>query len=341
MTARAGWFPDPAGRPDHYRWWDGSAWTRLLTTDPAAATPGPDPGPDPEAAAATPDNDPDAIPAGRHQATDPTPWHRSGAVVIAESPAVPARPPGYERPAGAGPRTSWRPALLAVGAVVLAAAIVLAIVLFGKPTTPGLQPPPPAKDNPSESASPSPSPSPTGPFTYDAATRVFAYDGLRITMPGKPYTVTQARGTDLSGKIGVGVQAFALVHKNYNGQSSDWDATVEVDEVGADLTGKNLDDTADKIISMWSKGAFAGSPAKITNEQKSTITKNEPRPARIITADMHYSIKGLASRYDHVSLLLTKGPSGKYVAFLSSRPNDASAKVKKALQASINTVHLT
>lgn len=313
-----------------------------MTTDPAAAGPGPDPGSAAEAAGSAPDDAADAVPTGRHQATDPTPWQRAGAVVAAEAPAVGGvRPPGYERPAGAGPRMSWRPALLAVGAVVLVAAIVLAIVVFGKPTPPGLEPPPPENYESSASASPSPSPSPTGPVSYDAATRVFAYDGLRITMPGKPYIVTQSRGTDLGSTIGVGVQAYAPVHKNYNGRSSDWDATVDVDEVGADLTGKNLDDTADKIISMWAKGAFAGSPAKITNEQQSTITKNEPRPARIVTADMHYSIKGLASHYDHVSLLVTKGPSGKYVAFLSSRPDDASAKIKNALQASINTVHLT
>jgi len=224
--------------------------------------------------------------------------------------------------------------------VVLVGAIVLAIVLFGRPSPAGLQPPPPQDDSSSPSESPSPSATPTGPFTYDTATRVFAYDGLQITLPDKPYFAIQPGATDLGGPDGIGVESYAVVHKDYNGKSSDWDATVEVDQVGPALTGKTLEQTADKIISGWSKGAFAGSPAKIMNEHKSTITKNEPRPARIITADMHYSIKGVASKYDHVSLLVTKGPSGKYVAFLSSRPDDASPKIKTALQASINTVHL-
>lgn len=227
---------------------------------------------------------------------------------------------------------------------MLVAAIVLGIVLFGKPASVALQPPPPqaADSSPTSSASPYPSAPASGTsYSFDATTRVFSYDGLRITLPDKPYVITQSQGTDLGGPTGVGVQADAVVHKNYNGKSSDWDATVDVDQVGAELTGHNLNQTADKIISVWAQGAFGGSPAKIQNEQKSTITKNEPRPARIITADLHYSIKGVASRYDHVSLLVTKGPSGKYVAFLSSRPNDASAKIKTALQDSINTIHLT
>jgi hypothetical protein len=338
VTARAGWFPDPAGRPGHYRWWDGSAWTRLLTTDPVAAGPGPESGSAPAAGEAATDSATGArteagTPA-RHLAADPTPWQRAGQVAAAESSAARStRPPGYERPEGS--QTSWKPALLTVSAVVL----VGAIVLFGKPTPPGLQPPAPQDDSSSPSESPSPSASPTGPFSYDAATRVFAYDGLQITLPDAPYITTQT-GTDLGGPAGIGVESYAVVHKKYNGKSSDWDATVEVDQVGPELTGKTLEQTADKIISAWAHGAFASSPAQVRNEKKSTITKNEPRPARVITADMHYSIKGLSSKYDHVSLLVSKGPSGKYVAFLSSRPDDASAKIKTALQTSINTVHL-
>jgi hypothetical protein len=56
---------------------------------------------------------------------------------------------------------------------------------------------------------------------------------------------------------------------------------------------------------------------------------------------MHYRLKGLASSYDRVSLLVAKGPSGNYVAFLSSRPDDAGAGIKKAVQGSVDTVHLT
>ncbi|WP_161605990.1 DUF2510 domain-containing protein [Microlunatus speluncae] len=39
MTDRAGWYADPSGRSETFRWWDGSAWTRWLSADPGAPAP--------------------------------------------------------------------------------------------------------------------------------------------------------------------------------------------------------------------------------------------------------------------------------------------------------------
>ncbi len=36
---RAGWYPDPAGRPDTYRWWDGGRWTDETSDVPNAPAP--------------------------------------------------------------------------------------------------------------------------------------------------------------------------------------------------------------------------------------------------------------------------------------------------------------
>ena len=35
-----GWYPDPAGNPGHFRYWDGSSWSQQTTTDPAREVPG-------------------------------------------------------------------------------------------------------------------------------------------------------------------------------------------------------------------------------------------------------------------------------------------------------------
>lgn len=225
---------------------------------------------------------------------------------------------------------------MGIGVLVIAAVIVLAIALSGASQQTVLDPP--AKgDVPSAPVqSAPPSAIPTGPTTFDPTTRKFSMDGLEITMPGSPYTVHQ---TGFSYLGGPGVDGTASVHAKYNGKS-DWTAAVSAGRVGQDLVGKNLNDTADKIMSNWAATAFDGPRVKIRNVKQSTVTKNEPRPARIVTADVHYQLKGLASRYDHVSLLVTKGPSGNYIAFISSRPNDASAAIKKSLDAAINTIHL-
>jgi hypothetical protein len=36
----AGWYPDPAGVPERYRYWDGSRWSSLTTDDPRRPAPG-------------------------------------------------------------------------------------------------------------------------------------------------------------------------------------------------------------------------------------------------------------------------------------------------------------
>ena len=38
-----GWYPDPGGAPDRYRYWDGNDWSVQLTDDPRKPAPGPDP----------------------------------------------------------------------------------------------------------------------------------------------------------------------------------------------------------------------------------------------------------------------------------------------------------
>lgn len=43
MAEAAGWYADPSGKVDTYRWWNGGAWTRWLSADPAAGDPGPSP----------------------------------------------------------------------------------------------------------------------------------------------------------------------------------------------------------------------------------------------------------------------------------------------------------
>lgn len=47
---RAGWYPDPAGQPQTFRYWDGSAWSQVTTSNPYAPPPVPPVPPGPPAA---------------------------------------------------------------------------------------------------------------------------------------------------------------------------------------------------------------------------------------------------------------------------------------------------
>lgn len=51
---QAGWYPDPAGTPQTYRYWDGTRWSQQTTTDPYAPPPAPTGAPPPPAPASRP-----------------------------------------------------------------------------------------------------------------------------------------------------------------------------------------------------------------------------------------------------------------------------------------------
>ncbi|HVK34735.1 MAG TPA: DUF2510 domain-containing protein, partial [Microlunatus sp.] len=39
MSAQAGWYPDPGGVANLYRYWDGSAWSAATSPNPQAPPP--------------------------------------------------------------------------------------------------------------------------------------------------------------------------------------------------------------------------------------------------------------------------------------------------------------
>ncbi|TQK68282.1 DUF2510 domain-containing protein [Nocardioides sp. SLBN-35] len=113
----AGWYPDPAGAPDTYRYWDGQAWSQMTTTQPSGGA----------RPADTPATPPPAAPT--QYGAVPTPPPAPGP---AGPPAPPAPPPGY----GGGYSQQWSPAPAPGGGggnktVVIVIAAVVALVLLG------------------------------------------------------------------------------------------------------------------------------------------------------------------------------------------------------------------
>ncbi|TIC85079.1 DUF2510 domain-containing protein [Nocardioides sp. GY 10113] len=139
----AGWYPDPAGTPDTYRYWDGQAWSHQTTTDPygaaRAAQPVPPAPQAPPAVQSGPSGYPQAGQPGHHpQAGQPGhypqrgypqhPGHlRSG---HPQQPGHPQQWPPSPR-AGAGGADGSRRGLV-VGLVVCGVAflVVLAVLSF-------------------------------------------------------------------------------------------------------------------------------------------------------------------------------------------------------------------
>lgn len=119
-----GWYPDPAGTPNSFRWWDGQNWTAATTTTPATTPP----------------------------PTNPTPQTGPGPEQAGPGQPGPGGPPG---------KKAGTPVLIGVGAAVLALIVLVAVFfmtgVFGGDEEGG--PPPPSVE---PTAPPSPGQTPGG-----------------------------------------------------------------------------------------------------------------------------------------------------------------------------------
>jgi Protein of unknown function (DUF2510) len=80
--AVAGWYPDPAGVPGRYRYWDGSSWSTVTSADPRRPAPA-----ESRASGSTPSE-----PSNREPTDRPAPWRRRalmlGVLAVAVSTVV-------------------------------------------------------------------------------------------------------------------------------------------------------------------------------------------------------------------------------------------------------------
>jgi hypothetical protein len=124
-VTNAGWYPDPAGAPNTYRYWDGQSWSQMTTTNPPAGG---------QAPAAPPAQGATQPPYGQQGATQP-PYGQQG---VGQSPygAVPPGQGGYGAPGAPGGygQAPWSPAPKKGGSgkiIAIVVAGVLALVLLG------------------------------------------------------------------------------------------------------------------------------------------------------------------------------------------------------------------
>ncbi|HJQ06704.1 MAG TPA: DUF2510 domain-containing protein [Nocardioides sp.] len=135
MTS-AGWYPDPAGAPNTYRYWDGHAWSQTTSTDPFGQAQATQPAQPP--APHTPPQPPQPIvPPAPPIVPTPPPAPQPQAQPAPQPPptygALPDPPqwspmPGAPTPAPAGGSASARTIAIASGAVAFV--VLLAIIAF-------------------------------------------------------------------------------------------------------------------------------------------------------------------------------------------------------------------
>lgn len=309
MTSpKPGWYPDPAGTPELFRWWDGSSWTDAIGESPKA--PAPSGKLLPEAAElATLRAADDAI--GSDEVAD-RPRRRSAAVLVV--------------------------ALVAGFALFVTAALGFGnVVLRG-----GLDAQPAAGESEPAGKSPQTSKGSTGKTPLVPSGQVDETSGeatignVTMTFPGEPFRL-DGNSTPIEDAFDIFFVANAPVHKGYNGRDN-WYGSVGFAHIPAGVP-KDAASISDATIDGLSRRFFGTTKTKLVDGSKIATTVNG-RPALSVSVEVRYKIKNLPSRYDTVRAIVVTMEDGSLVAVLSSIPNDADPLLHQLAAKSLDSLHI-
>ena len=298
----SGWFADPGGKVKTFRWWDGTAWTRWLSADPTAPGPGAETRP-----------------------TEPTP-----------TPAVvnPGSAEGVDLAELPPPEPADRVVRLPIAAAIVVAVVLLTVIAVGAivslsadrpPTGPPVDPPP-RKQAPSRMA-------------YEPGTRKASFEEMQFIAPSSPF-VCNTEPQKVSGTYTWEFGCTAVVHRNYDKKNGSWITAVGMGTLDDRLQASgDLATIASETFGALLPPNYGGVKATVKKRKIQNLTGVAPAGrAVLLSANVHVSKPGLATKYDRVLLVVVKLQSGQHVAWYAMRANDSPKDVVKALEDSADTV---
>jgi hypothetical protein len=290
-----GWYPDPAGDDELFRWWDGGAWTSATSGVPLPSGP--------VGLGSSRPNGPPAPRPVEMRRPDPLPAHSASAVRVTM--------------------------ILASGFTLLVLAAVGAGLLLRR--DPGSSVPA-GRGAPLPSAAAARSSAVPLLGRLDESSRLASIGPASLTLPGAPYELSDDPLT-VSGFDAFFV-ADAPVHGRYDGMHT-WSAAValaHLDPATGDVRG--VDEAGPVVIGRLSRQMFDGYRTTV-GSLSSTATSVDGHPGVLVTAEVRYRIAGLPSRFDRVSALVVELPDGSYVAAITSVPDDAEAGLSELASRSL------
>jgi Protein of unknown function (DUF2510) len=279
---RPGWYPDPAGTPELYRWWDGGDWTAAISESPRAPSP------------------------------------------LLHSPARPEDDLVRRRPS----RVRSLVALLLCLALFLSATIGLGLAIWedGSAVQRSARLP---------LASPAAPMATTGSVgRLDQQTRVATIGSASMTLPGEPYWLSpdpmQTAGLDVC------FLASAPVHPRYDGRHS-WTSAVLLGRLPAGPSGQDLPDRGRAVAHQLARTLFN---RQATRLEKLAMADHsvDGSAGLLVTAEVHYTVDRLPSRYDVLTVVLVQLDDGSVVAAVSSVPDDSSASVADLAEQALDSL---
>jgi hypothetical protein len=297
-----GWYADPGGKVGTFRWWDGGGWTRWLSRDATAPDPGPEPATDRDPPPATVPTLDWGAPTG-----DPV-----SADHLDHQEPVPAR----------RPRVVAGSILAAALLAVIAGGAVVSLAQDRMPSGPAVAPP-----------------------AAEAATVRYDPDLIRVELeemtyspPGEPFSC-EATATERYPTFASRHSCFAFVHENYDATGNDWVSTVSLG-VAADplVSPGDLDATAEAVFDSIVKQDYVGDLFTLKKRDKEPLDIGAPGKTVLLSAEVHFSIKNLPSRYDRLVVVVSQLESGAYGVWYAARADDAPKSMRTTLTNSAATL---
>jgi hypothetical protein len=296
----SGWFADPGGKVNTFRWWNGEAWTRWLSADPTAPDPGTEPQP----------TEPEATPADA----------ASGRTDSLDLAALP--------PPNPADRVVRLPAAVAIVVAVLlltviAVGAVVSITADRPLTGPAVDPPPPTQAG--------------ALISYDQVTGKVSFEEMQFIAPRRPFFCDQPRVQ--GGRFTSVFVCNAVVHHNYDKKNSNWTSAVVMGPLGDSLqAGGDLATITSQTFTAIVRQSY-GTDAAVRKRKTEQLTDVAPAGrALLLTAEVLVSKPGLRTKYDRVVLAVVRLSSGQHVAWYALRPSDSPKDVVQALQDCANTI---
>ena len=172
----------------------------------------------------------------------------------------------------------------------------------------------------------------------DEKARRATIKAVTMDLPPSPYKVS-GDAHKVPGVLDVAFVAEAKVHPRTD-QHSGWTAMICLASVN-DQLADGFDLEADSVATLRTlAGKIYGSgPTEIRNVDVAEHAVDGHGGVRL-TAQVHYQIDGLPSRYDDVTAIVVRLDDGSVVVALSSVPDDASDEIRDLAVTSLDSLRV-
>jgi Protein of unknown function (DUF2510) len=171
----------------------------------------------------------------------------------------------------------------------------------------------------------------------DERTRTATIGPASLTMPGEPY-VLFPNPMAIRGVVDVLFWASAPVHDRYDGKH-DWSSGVLLGRLAESSNQGELQTEGTRALHRLSNVIFDRHPTELKGLSWDEHAV-DGRPGMVFTAQVHYSVERLPSRYDTVTAILVPLADGSLIIAASSVPNDADADIAQQAADALKTLSI-